>query len=105
MWRTCTGPLNVSLVSSPPKPFSLGSKGTLCQALKLSSWTHDCQPVVNPQAMPAALSFSAAAATSGHVLGGAFGSRPAFLNASLLIYITCVELLYGIDSKCPCVSE
>src|ERR1022692_1414608 len=105
MCRTCTGPLNVSLVSSPPKPFSLVPKGMLCHALKLSNWTHDCQPVVNPQDMPAALSFSAATPTSGQVFGGLLGSSPAFLNASLLMYMTCVELLNGIESRCPCVSE
>src|ERR1700704_2415565 len=105
MCLTWTGPLNCSRVPTPPRPFSSVANGTLCQALKLSSWTHDCQPVVNPQVAPDALSFAAACSTSGQVFGGLAGSRPAFLNASSLTYRTCVELLNGIEIRRPDVSE
>src|ERR1035437_1702399 len=83
-WRTITSLLNTSLVFMPPKPFWLLAKGTLCQALMDSSCTQVCQAVVNGQAMPASLSLSASSSTSSQVLGGLFGSRPAFLNISLL---------------------
>ena len=85
MCFTCTGPLNSIRVPRPPKPFSCVANGTLCQALKLSSCTHDCQPVVNAHEAPDAFSFAAASPTSGHVFGGLAGSRPAFLNASSLM--------------------
>ena len=69
----------------PPKPFSLVANAVLCQAEKLSSCTHDCQPVVKLHGdAPAALILAAAAITSGHVAGARFGSSPAFSNASLL---------------------
>ena len=85
MCLTCSGPLNTSLGSLPAKPFSLVANGTLCQAEKLSNCTHDCHPVVNPQAAaPAALIFAAAAITSGQVAGARFGSRPAFSKTSWL---------------------
>ncbi len=84
MCMVCTGPLNSSRVPRPPKPFCSVANGTLCQALKLSSWTHDCQPVVKAHGTPAALSLSAYWISSGQVAGGFSGSRPAFLNASLL---------------------
>src|SRR5436305_12236299 len=84
MCRTWIGPLNTSLGSFPAKPFCSVANGRLCHALKLSSWTQDCQPVVNGHATPAALSFAAAAATACHVAGAWFGSRGAFSNASLL---------------------
>src|SRR5207344_3557157 len=93
MWRTCTGPLNTSLASGPAKPFSLVRNGWLCQAEKLSSCVHVCQPVVNGQACPDALSLAIAATTSGQVCGARFGSSPAFSNASLLYQNTVVELL------------
>src|SRR5215510_4683597 len=101
MCLTCTGPLNTSLASGPPKPLSLERNGTLCQAEKLSSCVQLCQPVVNGQAWPDALSFAIAATTSGHVFGGLLGSRPAFSNASLLYQNTVVELLNGSDSIWP----
>src|SRR5512142_1622742 len=85
MCFTCTGPLNSSRVLRPPKPFCCVANGTLCHALKLSSWTQDCHPVVNAHGAPDAFSFSIACAISGHVFGGLFGSRPAFLNASSLM--------------------
>src|SRR6185437_11410156 len=85
MCMVCTGPLNSSFVPRPPKPFCIVAKGTLCHALKLSSCTHDCQPVVNGHGAPEALSFSIAGSISSHVFGGVFGSSPAFLNASSLM--------------------
>src|SRR5687767_5080563 len=84
MWRTCSGELMANRVSRPPKPFSLVPIGTLCQALKFSMCIQDGQLVVYGQEWPDAFSFSAAATTSFQVLGGLFGSRPAFLKASLL---------------------
>src|SRR5258708_12713484 len=101
MCVTCTGPLNSSRVPGPPRPFSCEANGTLCQALKLSSWTHDCQPVVKPHAAPDALSFAAACSTSGQVFGGLFGSRPAFLKASSLTYSTWLDLLNAIETRFP----
>src|ERR1700693_3129196 len=98
IWR---GLLNTSLASAPPNPFSLVRKGTLCHAEKLSSWVHVCQPVVNGQACPEALSFAIAPTTSGHVCGARLGSSPAFSNASLLYQNTVVELLNGNDSIWP----
>ena len=98
MWRTCTGPLNTSFASGPPKPFSLVRNGTLCHAEKLSSCVQVCQPVVNGHACPEALSLAIAATTSGHVCGARLGSSPAFSNASLLYQKTVVELLNGNDS-------
>src|SRR5512144_2361787 len=97
MWRTCSGPLKTSCASGLAKPFSFVRYGTLCHAEKLSSCVHTCQPVVNGQACPDALSLAIAATTSGHVFGGLFGSRPAFSNASLLYQNTVVELLNGND--------
>src|SRR5512146_1414921 len=84
MCFTCTGPLNSSRVPRPPKPFCSVANGTLCQALKLSSCTHDCQPVVNAHGAPEAFSFSIAGSISSHVFGGLFGSSPAFLKAASL---------------------
>src|ERR1039458_8055976 len=84
IWRTSTPSLNTSFASMPPKPFCLVANGRLCQALMASSCTQDCHAVVNEQAMPASLSLSASSCTSSQVLGGLFGSRPAFLKASLL---------------------
>src|SRR5207247_5230128 len=84
MWRTCVGLLTASRVSSPPKPLRLVANSTLCQAEKLSSWVQLTQLVVNGHLWPLALSLAAASATSGQVLGGLSGSRPAALNASLL---------------------
>src|SRR2546429_2330286 len=101
MCLTCTGPLNTSFASGPPNPFSFVRNGTLCQAEKLSSCVHVCQPVVNGHACPEALSFAIAATTSGHVFGARLGSRPAFSNASLLYQNTVVELLNGNESICP----
>ena len=74
----------VNWVSRPAMPFSLVPIGTLCQALKFSMCVQDGQLVVYTHCCPEALSFSAAAANSFHVLGALFGSRPAFLKASLL---------------------
>src|SRR5271154_3136466 len=105
MCLTCSGPLNWSRVPRPPKPFCSVANGTLCQALKLSNCTQDCQPVVYAQVAPESFSLTAAFSMSGQVLGGLLGSSPAFLNASLLTYSTCVELLNGIDSMLPLVSE
>src|ERR1700694_4312415 len=99
--RVWTGPLTASSASAPEKPFSLVRKGTLCQAEKLSSCVHVCQPVVNGQACPEALSFAIAATTSGQVCGARLGSSPAFSNASLLYQNTVVELLNGKDSIWP----
>src|SRR5262249_10336372 len=62
MCFTCTGPLNSSLGLRPPKPFCSLPNPTLCHALKLSSCTHDCQPVVKAKPVPLALSFSIACA-------------------------------------------
>src|SRR5690348_769590 len=104
MCRVWTGPLKTSLGSFPAKPFCSVANGTLCQALKLSSCVHDCQPVVNGHATPAALSFAMSATTACHVTGGLFASMPAFSNASLLYQNTVVELLKGNDSICPFVS-
>src|SRR5205823_12282802 len=101
MWRVWTGPLNTSFASEPAKPFSLVRYGWLCQAEKLSSCVHTCQPVVNGQAWPEALSLAIAATTSGQVCGGRFGSSPAFSKASLLYQNTVVELLKGNDSIWP----
>src|ERR1700694_328332 len=101
MWRVWTGPLNTSLASEPEKPLSLVRKGTLCQAEKLSSCVHVCQPVVNGQACPEALSLAIAATTSGHVCGARLGSSPPFSNASLLYQNTVVELMYGTESIWP----
>src|SRR5215472_868069 len=102
MWRVWTGPLNSSLGSVPANPFCSEAKGTLCQALKLSSCVHDCQPVVNAQGVAfEALILAIAATTACHVNGGWLGSRPAFLNASLLYQNTVVELLKGKESICP----
>ena len=84
MWRTCSGPLNASRASVPPKPLFFVANSTLCQAEKLSSWVQPCQEVVSGQAMPLAFSLAAASVTSGQVVGGLFGSRPAVLNRSLL---------------------
>src|SRR5689334_475488 len=103
MCRVCTGPLNRSFGSLPAKPFCSLANGTLCHALKLSSCVHDCQPVVNGHATPAALSLAISATTACHVTGGVFGSMPAFSNASLLYQNTVVELLKGNDSICPFV--
>src|SRR5207249_11442842 len=101
MWRVWTGPLNTSFASEPAKPFSLVREGWLWQGEKLSSCVHVCQPVVNGQACPEALSLAIAATTSGHVCGARLGSSPAFSNASLLYHNTVVELLNGKDSICP----
>src|SRR6187549_2193918 len=84
MWRTCSGLLNARRVSRPPKPLFLVAYRTLCQAEKLSSWVQLIQLVVNGHLWPDAFSLAAASATSGQVLGGFSGSRPAALNASLL---------------------
>ena len=56
----------------------------LCQAEKLSSWVQLIQLVVNGHLWPLAFSLAAASATSGQVVGGFSGSRPAALKASLL---------------------
>src|SRR5207237_6392790 len=101
MCLTCTGPLKTSFASRPPKPFSFVRKATLCHAEKLSSCVQVCQPVVNGQACPEALSFAIAATTSGQVCGARLGSSPAFSNASLLYQNTVVELLNGKDSIWP----
>src|SRR5438309_11074970 len=93
MWRTCSGVLNASRESSPPKPLRLVAYSTLCQVEKLSSWVQPCQLVVNGHLWPLAFSLAAASATSGQVFGGLSGSRPAALNASLLEWKTVVELL------------
>ena len=66
-------------------PFSLVPIGRLCQALKFSTCTQEGQPVVYTQPCPAAFSFSAALVNSFQVFGALFGSRPAFLKASLLM--------------------
>jgi hypothetical protein len=84
MWRTCTGPLNTSLASEPAKPFSLVRNGTLCQAEKLSSCVHVCQPVVNGHACPDALSLAIAATTSGHVWAPV-GIEPRLLERVLVV--------------------
>src|SRR6478735_8464794 len=103
MWRICSGPLKTSCASGLAKPFSFVRYGTLCQAEKLSSCVHTCQPVVNGQAWPDALSLAIADTTSGHVCGARLGSRPAFSKASLLYQNTVVELLNGNDSIWPLV--
>src|SRR5207247_5718822 len=64
MWRTCSGVLKASRVSSPPKPLRLVANSTLCQAEKLSSWVQLTQLVVNGHLWPLALSLAAASATS-----------------------------------------
>jgi len=84
MWRTCSGLLNASRAPVPPKPLFWVAKSVLCQVEKLSSWVQVCQLVVKGQATPEALSLAAARASSGQVCGGWLGSRPAFLNMSLL---------------------
>jgi hypothetical protein len=84
MWRTCSGLLNCSAVSVPPKPLFLDAYSTLCQAEKLSSCVQLSQLVVNGHLWPEAFSLAAASATSGQVVGGLSGSRPAALKASLL---------------------
>src|SRR3954465_4088991 len=84
MWRTCSGLLNTRRASVPPKPLFFVAYSTLCQAEKLSSCVQLTQLVVNGHLWPEALSFAAARATSGQVLGGFSGSRPAALKASLL---------------------
>ena len=84
MWRTCSGVLKASRVSRPPKPLRLVANSTLCQAEKLSSCVQLCQLVVNGHLWPLTLSLAAASATSGQVVGGLSGSRPAALKASLL---------------------
>jgi hypothetical protein len=84
MWRTCSGEVMLSRVSMPLKPLRLVANSTLCQAEKLSSWVQLCQVVVNGHLWPLALSLAAASASSGQVLGGELGSRPAALKASLL---------------------
>src|SRR4029453_16652251 len=101
MCLTCTGPLNTSFASWPPKPLSLVMNGWLCHAEKLSSCVQVCQPVVNGHACPEGLSLAIALPTSGHVCGARLGSSPAFSNASLLYQNTVVELLKGNDSICP----
>src|SRR5689334_12287699 len=84
MWRRCSGGLNASRVSSPPKPLFLVAKRVLCQAEKLSSWVQLIQLVVYGHLWPLAFSLAAASATSGQVVGGLSGSSPAALKASLL---------------------
>jgi hypothetical protein len=43
------------------------------------------------------LIFSAAARISSRFFGGLFGSSPAFVNASLLMYSSGIEVLNGIE--------
>ena len=75
---------------------------TLCQAESCSTLTQVTQALEKPQvAWPDALSFFAASNTSGQVFGGASGSSPAFLKASLLIHITVEDELNGNDSISP----
>jgi hypothetical protein len=83
-WRTCSGLLTCNRVPRPPKPLLSVANSTLCQAEKFSSCVQLIQLVVNGHLWPEALSLPAASATSGQVLGGLFGSRPAALKASLL---------------------
>src|SRR4030095_8952650 len=101
MCLTCTGPLNTSFASWPPKPLSLVRNGTLCHAQMLRSCAQVCQPVVNGHACPDALSLAIAATTSGHVFGGLLGSSPAFSKASLLYQKTVVEWLKGKEGIGP----
>ena len=84
MWRTCSGVLNARRVPVPPKPLFKVEKSTLCHALKLSSCVQLIQLVVKGHLCPLVLSLAAALATSGQVVGGFSGSRPAALKASLL---------------------
>src|SRR5512147_2247007 len=82
--RRCNGVSNASRDEVPPKPLFLVANSGLCQVEKLTSCVQLCQLVVNGHFSPLAFSLAAASATSGQVLGGLFGSRPAFLKASLL---------------------
>ena len=87
-------------------PLALVASGTLCQAENCSRLTHVTQALPKPQlAWPAAFSFLAASNTSGQVLGGLSGSRPAFLKLSLLYHITVLDELKGNDSISPLVVE
>src|ERR1043166_4443588 len=98
----CSGPLKLSTVSKPSSPFALVESGTLCQAESCSTLTQVTHALEKPQlAWPAPLSFFAASKTSGHVFGGAAGSRLALRNASLLIHITVDDELNGNDSISP----
>src|SRR5436190_458028 len=101
MCLTCRGELIWNCASKPAIPFSRVAIGTLCQALKFSICSHEGQLVVYGQACPEAFSLSAMTRNSFHVFGGLVGSRPAFLTASLLMYIATVELLNGKDSILP----
>ncbi len=84
MWRTCSGLLKARRALVPPKPLFCVANRVLCQVEKLSSCVQPCQLVVNGQVTPEALSLAAADTSSGQVAGGLLGSRPAFLNRSLL---------------------
>src|ERR1700680_56895 len=86
-WARCLtwiGPLILSSVLNPPKPFAWVAIGTLCHADKFSMVIQDGHSLVTRQGPPAPGSCAAAAPTSGQVFGGEFGSSPAFLNRSLL---------------------
>ena len=66
----CSGPLKLSTVSKPSRPFALVESGTLCQADICSTLTQVTHALEKPQvAWPDAFSFFAASNTSGQVFG------------------------------------
>ena len=83
MCLTRGGSLNFSSMSMPPKPFALVANGRLCQAPKFSIIVQVCHCGVKPHLAPDATTFLAISPSSGQVVGGFSGSRPAFLNSSL----------------------
>src|SRR4051812_40797534 len=85
MCRTCSGELATMRAPGPLSPLPLVAISTLCQVEKLSSCVQPCHAMVSGHLWPLDLSLAAARATSGQVVGGRAGSRPAALNASLLM--------------------
>ena len=83
--RTCSGELKSSAALRLLRPLFSLPIDILWRELNCSSITQASQVVVKPQAEALVWRiFLAASITSGQVVGGWSGLRPAFLNASLL---------------------